>query len=657
MQLKSKLTALVAVSAVITCLVAGSFSFDTYTRLQLIERNALAGGEITPIRALGEALYRHKSLLLVNASTGGGDPAGIARSKASIESAMAELRKSHQRLLNDFRSVLQISNLSTAVDQVLALQANAGLSVTAVLDVHEAAFAQFIELVEASSDAFKVLADPNVDFVLLMMTQFDVLPSLLRGRAQLIGRLFLLDEISSGRAQDGPTSQEQIADIRRSKGIVSALLERALNYTERAASLDKHGRGWDQVAPGTMALAFTNDRFSERVEWAIRTPPAAINLVAEDAAFLDGLLEVWSLITKIVDERLKDRLAEDRAQAMTVVGLTGFATLVFGIATVLGVRRVASDLAVAEAAAASIAGGILECSVPKTDRWDEIGGLMRAIDILRESSIAWRALQAKEREVYDHLSSTATRVAEAVEAIRTAASEMSQGSNDLAFRTERQAFALQSAAQKMAAVAATGVSNADNSDRARTLTADALTRAQSGDGAVADVMSAMARIESSSARIGTIIQVMEEISFHTKLLAVNAAVEAARAGGAGKGFAVVAQEIRSLADRSRLASQQIRDLIEEGLREIERGVPLARVAGGALKDIIQSVRLAADLVPVIADSSRQQARSVADMNIALADLDAATQQNAALVEQSSSSAAALADQATQLAQAVIAFRK
>jgi methyl-accepting chemotaxis protein len=251
---------------------------------------------------------------------------------------------------------------------------------------------------------------------------------------------------------------------------------------------------------------------------------------------------------------------------------------------------------------------------------------------------------------------TAERVAESVDAIRAAASEISQGSNDLATRTERQASALQETVATMAEIAATVTMNAQNSEQARKLAADALSRAESGGAAVSSVVAAMSGIEGSSSRISEIIQVMEEISFQTKLLALNAAVEAARAGESGKGFAVVAQEVRSLADRSRQASQQIRELIAASTREVGQGVKLAGGAGEALNGIVEIVRKVAEIAPEIAAGSREQSRSIAEINKALADLDAATQQNAALVEESSASAASLADQASQLVEVVSNFR-
>jgi methyl-accepting chemotaxis protein len=247
-------------------------------------------------------------------------------------------------------------------------------------------------------------------------------------------------------------------------------------------------------------------------------------------------------------------------------------------------------------------------------------------------------------------------VTDSIDAIRAAASEISQGSNDLATRTERQASALQETVATMSEVSVNVSTNAENSEEARKLAADALSRAEGGNTAVSSVIQAMSGIESSSSKINAIIQVMEEISFQTKLLALNAAVEAARAGESGKGFAVVAQEVRALADRSRQASQQIRDLIAQSTKEVSQGVALASGAGDALTSIIEIVRKVAEIAPKIASGSREQARSIAEINKALSELDAATQQNAALVEESSAAAASLADQAGQLVQVASGFR-
>jgi methyl-accepting chemotaxis protein len=310
-----------------------------------------------------------------------------------------------------------------------------------------------------------------------------------------------------------------------------------------------------------------------------------------------------------------------------------------------------------------IAEGDLDAEIPASERKDEIGDMADAVLVFKQSAIRNRELDEDQKEMaarqstmLTQLSETAERVTESIDAIRAAASEISQGSSDLATRTERQASALQETVATMSEVSGNVSANAESSEQARRLAADALTRAEGGNTAVSSVIQAMSGIENSSSKINAIIQVMEEISFQTKLLALNAAVEAARAGESGKGFAVVAQEVRALADRSRQASQQIRDVIAQSAKEVAQGVDLATGAGEALTSIIEIVRQVAEIAPKIASGSREQARSIAEINKALNDLDVATQQNAALVEESSAAAASLADQAGQLVAVASGFR-
>jgi len=281
--------------------------------------------------------------------------------------------------------------------------------------------------------------------------------------------------------------------------------------------------------------------------------------------------------------------------------------------------------------------------------------MAKAVQIFKDNAIENQRLN-NESALAARLKETAQDVTAAAQSIRTAANEIAQGSDDLAKRTERQAATFQQTAATLAEISATVCANAERSVRASALAGEALVRAESGDEAVTTVAGSMSGIADSANRIAAIIAVMEEISFQTKLLALNAAVEAARAGEAGKGFAVVAQEVRALADRSRQASQQIRDLIAESTREVGQGVQLAGAAGEALSSIISIVRKVAEIAPEIAAGSREQARSITEINKALTDLDAATQQNAALVEESSASAASLAEQSMQLVDVVASFR-
>ncbi|WP_345799460.1 methyl-accepting chemotaxis protein [Agrobacterium larrymoorei] len=177
----------------------------------------------------------------------------------------------------------------------------------------------------------------------------------------------------------------------------------------------------------------------------------------------------------------------------------------------------------------------------------------------------------------------------------------------------------------------------------------------SGD-VVATAVDAMQRIEQSSGQISNIIVVIDEIAFQTNLLALNAGVEAARAGEAGKGFAVVAQEVRELAQRSAQAAKEIKELIGKSSSEVESGVKLVQQTGDALKSISHHVEAMNDHMGAIASSAQEQATGLAEVNTAVNQMDQTTQQNAAMVEETTSATAALASESDKLRTLLQQFR-
>jgi methyl-accepting chemotaxis protein len=655
MRISTKLSGLIVASALVTTALFGALTWRSYEDLSDTRRVSAAGTEVLPIRALGASLFRHKAVLLRSALGGPIDTDGLAQSKDRIRKSMAEIDATRQRMASEFGVVVNVPALAPSVDRVLALQPSPNLTVAQILEIQEAAFAQFIALSYASADGFNILGDSETDVVLMLTNQFDVFPSLLRGQAYLMGRLALFDETLAGKNVSAQSLQEQLEILQRQIGVNQETMARQLRNIQRAIAFDKSDRGWGQRLPDARRFHQRLGQTERALGTALGNPPGALQAIGNFEESLDAVLESWSNLSGLIDTTLDKRLKATTRHFWTTSVATAIPALLILFAMLLGVLRVSKDIGIAEKSTARIAAGELDDQVMGTERRDEIGGLMRAVEILRGNSIEQRNLQAKEAETLHRMSRTAVEVKDAVGAIRAAASEISQGSNDLASRTERQASALQETVATMGEIAATVSTNAQNSELARKLAADALARAETGGQAMGSVTSAMSGIETSSARIGAIIQVMEEISFQTKLLALNAAVEAARAGESGKGFAVVAQEVRSLADRSRQASQQIRDLIGESSREVKQGVQLAGAAGDALSSIIEIVRKVAEIAPEIAAGSREQSRSIEEINKALSDLDAATQQNAALVEESSASAASLADQASHLVEVVSSF--
>lgn len=177
-----------------------------------------------------------------------------------------------------------------------------------------------------------------------------------------------------------------------------------------------------------------------------------------------------------------------------------------------------------------------------------------------------------------------------------------------------------------------------------------------GGEAVHQVGLAMQAIESSSTQVREIVGVIEGIAFQTNILALNAAVEAARAGEQGRGFAVVAAEVRALATRSAVAAKEIRTLIAQSADQISRGTQQMTSAGNTIDEVVQSVTQVGELIQQINNTTQEQSLGISQVNEAVTQLDAVTQQNAALVEESAASASGLSDSAVTLARSVQVFR-
>jgi len=263
----------------------------------------------------------------------------------------------------------------------------------------------------------------------------------------------------------------------------------------------------------------------------------------------------------------------------------------------------------------------------------------------------------------DDFNATADRLGEIVGDIRgaadqigNAAGEISQGTDDLAGRTEQQAANIEETAAAMEEMTATVQKNAENAKQSSALVENTRTSAETGGSVVKEAVAAMSQIEGSSKEINDIVNVIDDIAFQTNLLALNAAVEAARAGDAGKGFAVVASEVRSLAQRSSDAAKEIKALIDKSNSQVTSGVRLVNQTGEALAGIIEGVQKVSTIVGEITHASSEQATGLVEVNSAIGQMDEMTQQNAAMVEENTAAARALASEASQLVQLISFFK-
>jgi len=260
------------------------------------------------------------------------------------------------------------------------------------------------------------------------------------------------------------------------------------------------------------------------------------------------------------------------------------------------------------------------------------------------------------RSMNDKLSHVVGAVREGSYNIADGTGQIAMGNMDLSQRTELQASNLQQTAASMEQITSTVRNNSDTARAAADLAGTMSESAASGGAAVAQVVGTMAEITQSSRKMGDIIGVIDGIAFQTNILALNAAVEAARAGEHGRGFAVVATEVRGLAQRSAVAAKEIKALIEASVEGVERGAAQADAAGNTMDDIVAKVGRVTQLIGEISSATQEQTSGLGQINVAVAQLDQVTQQNAALVEQSAAAAESLKKQAEQLVQAVAIFQ-
>ena len=247
-------------------------------------------------------------------------------------------------------------------------------------------------------------------------------------------------------------------------------------------------------------------------------------------------------------------------------------------------------------------------------------------------------------------------VMENIKGIRTGANEIAQASDDLSRRTEQQAATLEETAAALDEITSTVTRTASNARQAAGDAGAARADAEIGGDIARQAIEAMGHIKSSSDRIAEILGVIDEIAFQTSLLALNAGVEAARAGEAGRGFAVVASEVRALAQRSAEAAREIKTLMHTSANNVESGVRLVGETGESLERIVSAVGKIAGLVQEIAEAAEEQSTGLKEVNTAVNQMDQTTQQNAAMVEESTAASQSLAHEAEALASRVQMFR-
>ena len=415
-----------------------------------------------------------------------------------------------------------------------------------------------------------------------------------------------------------------------------------------------------------------------------------------------------------------ERLAAAQALTREVILVTLLLAFVVGLVSSVFVgRTTARPLGQLRDAMLGLAGGDLDADIPALSRSDEIGQMARAVAVFKDAGLdrvrlerealdqrqtseatqqrneAERAERAREQELvvaviargheelsrgnlthriadsfppaYEKLKEdfnaaiaqlerTLAVIARTMRGIRANAEDVEKASDDLSHRTEQQAASLEETAAALSQITATVKNAAEGANHARTVVAAADGDAKRGAQVVRQAVDAMGAIEKSAQQISRIIGVIDEIAFQTNLLALNAGVEAARAGDAGRGFAVVAAEVRALAQRSAEAAKEIKGLISASTAQVGQGVARVAETGAALERIMTKVTEVNGVIGGIAAGAKEQAAGLDEVNVAVGQMDQMTQENAAMVNQSTATSRSLSHETAQLADLISQFR-
>ena len=390
----------------------------------------------------------------------------------------------------------------------------------------------------------------------------------------------------------------------------------------RKAVLAATAKTWDLKGAGDVVETqrFADEQFA----------PLITSYLKSQDDFVAVLQKRRDAVRAAVNERRVSYAVQGLAASAVLMGL--FLLLAWKL-----VHSITVPLGQAVELADAIAAGDLTRDLQST-RKDELGHMLRSL-----SSMAER------------LRGVVGEVRVGVDAVSSASVEIANGNHDLSARTEQTASNLEQTAASMEELTATVTQSADTARQANQLAGTAAQAAARGGEVVGQVVSSMQHITHSSRKSSDIIGVIDGIAFQTNILALNAAVEAARAGEQGRGFAVVASEVRSLAGRSAEAAKEIKTLISASVENVETGSRQVAEAGQSMAEIVASVQRVSDLIGEITASSTEQRDGIAQVNQAVTHLDQMTQQNAALVEESTAAAASMRDQAQHLADVIAVF--
>lgn len=557
-----------------------------------------------------------------------GNPGGLVQAQTALSTAFAKV-EALQRNLG--------SSIPTGDAFEAMKKAHQALSVQPVLATPDETFAAYSDLVQKAivmvntiADSSELSLDPDLDTYHLMKLavaigpQYDEQLDQIRGLGSLALRS---SEASPERRQamQKALTLQQYVDL----SVEASYAYGVLAFPEVAKNFDM--AGVDQSREAMLAV------FEQE---AMASPPQgdANRFHALAITAIDKQHHLNEQTLTRLDARLVQRMASIQTMFWMEVGMATFFVclalylmLAFYKVMLGGLREVAGHLE-------AITQGNLT-TAPQPWGTDEAAELM----------ITMGDMQISLRRI-------ASAVLDSSSHVQESSREIAAASDDLSKRTEASAASLEQTAASLEEISATVKQTSDTVANVSAIVQTNATAATRGGEVIAQVVTTMDSIRTSSAQIGDIISVIDSIAFQTNILALNAAVEAARAGEQGRGFAVVATEVRALAGRSAAAAKEIKALITTSMEQVSAGTRVVGEAGVTIQAVVNNANQIDTLMGEISLATREQSLGVAQVSVAVTELDRATQQNAALVEETSASASILADSAHRLADEVSFFK-
>jgi methyl-accepting chemotaxis protein len=587
------------------------------------ERHGVAYAQ--PLVKLMAASTRERQLARVQAR--GEAAPDLPKVREQVDALWAQLQSLDQQ---DRALLTSAAAFDKAHEAWLTLRKQSGGTPEQLFQTYSAAIDLQQQLLEWVVDHSNLALDPEIGSYYVLDATLVAAPDLFHSAGRLRGLLTSAAKDGQIKRADWLRIEDELQLVTRRTEQVQASVNKARQANPQALqklSLDdivKQSKALQELARAAVTSEQVSFSAADATQRGNALAAASLLFIEQGTVALDGLLAIRQSHN---DRAFKGLMT----LSVVCVLLAAYLLKCFYMVTRGGLEEVRTHLA-------AMTRGDL---TTKPNPWgrDEAASLMLSLAQMQES-----------------LRSLVRQVRESADMIVHSSSEMASASSDLSRRTEHTAANLQQSASSMEEISSTVQQTAGNARTAAELAGTNAAVATHGGKVISEVVDTMRDIHGSSRKIADIISVIDGIAFQTNILALNAAVEAARAGEQGRGFAVVAGEVRALAQRSATAAREIKSLIGESVQRVESGTLVVESAGQTIQELVSNAVQINTLLNEIAQASAEQAKGVGLVGHAVHDLDQDTQQNSALVEESSAASQGLRQQAMNLAEAVSTFK-